>query len=214
MYYFIQRTDHQVNKIRVNPKGAPSSRKSRGVLEPAQVSTVDDSLPLPHLSDHIAVATALDRTLDGTALFVLIAMYRAFWVLDRDQVDELTTLGLTPVQFNILTTLQRVGKPTAIGALGSMLIVRANYMSSNINALVGKGFIERKMNPHDSRSLLVELTKHGHAFLDQKLPSHWRRLEQLMGGLNAEERLHLVALLKKMVNSIQEAHHAMGETTG
>lgn len=180
------------------------------MLERKPPRTGSEQLPLPHLSDHVAVATALDRTLDGTALFVVIGMYRAFSVLDRDQSEELQRLDLTPVQFNILTTLQRVGKPTTIGALGAMLIVRPNHMSGNINALVDKGFISRQINPDDSRSYLVNLTKKGHAFLDRHLPAHWRRLEQLMGGLNKGQRLQLLDLLKMMVQSIQSTNGDSG----
>jgi len=153
----------------------------------------------------------MDRTLDGTAMFVVIGMYRAFSVLDRDQVEELSRLDLTPVQFNILTTLQRVGKPTTVGALGAMLIVRPNHMSGSINTLVRRGYVERQINPDDSRSVLVELTKKGMAFLEEKLPAHWRRLEALMRGLDTDQRLQLVGLLKSMVQSIQAAQDVEGD---
>ena len=155
------------------------------------------------------MATALGDAFDGTALFVVIAMYRAFYVLDRDQVEELSRMDLTPIQFNILTTLQRVGRPTTIGALGSMLIVRPNHMSGNINVLVRKSYIERRINPEDSRSFLIELTKAGRAFLRKALPPHWRRLERLMGDLDAQQRMQLVHLLKIMVLSLQHARQKL-----
>ncbi|UCV17791.1 MarR family winged helix-turn-helix transcriptional regulator [Ferribacterium limneticum] len=175
----------------------------------AEQTTLDDKfLPLPLLSCHSAVAATTDKAFDGTALFVVLAMYQAFSVLDRDQVEELAKVGLSPIHFNILATLQRANSPTTVGALSSMLFVRSNNMSGNINALIRMGLIERQVNPRDSRSFLIELTTQGHEFLNQTLPGHWSWLEQLMNRLSTKERMQLVELLKKMVNSIQAAHLA------
>jgi len=159
-------------------------------------------VPLPHLSDQVAVSAALDQQLDGSALWVLLGMYRAFGVLDRDQTDELNAMGLSPLQFNILTTLQRAKQPVTMGALASMLVVKPNNLSGNINTLVDRGLVRRELNVSDQRSLLAVLTAEGAAFLGDHLPGHWRRLERLMGGLSREQRLQLVALLKQLVGSI------------
>lgn len=161
--------------------------------------------PLLHLSDQVAIAAGLDKALDGTALWVLLALYRAFAILDRDQADEVAEMGLSPLQFNILTTLQRTRQPTTMGALASMLVVRPNNLSGNINALAERGLIRRELNASDQRSLLAVLTAEGEAFLRANLPGHWRRLERLMGGLTREHRLQLVTLLKELTSSIQQA---------
>ncbi len=163
-----------------------------------------EEIPLPHLSDQVSVSAVLDKALDGSALWVLLALYRAFGVLDRDQTEEVAQFGLNPLQFNILTTLQRTGKPTTMGALAAMLVVKPNNLSGNINTLVERGLVKRELNAADQRSLLAVLTPEGRAWLDQNLPSHWRRLERLMYGLSREKRLQLVALLKELNMSIQD----------
>lgn len=160
--------------------------------------------PLAHLSDQVAVSTALDKALDGSALWVLLAVYRGFAVLDRDQAEEVAAMGLSPLQFNVLMTLQRTGKPTTMGALSSMLVVKPNNLSGNINALVERGFVKRELNAADQRSILAVLTPQGHAFLERHVPGHWRRLERLLHGLTREKRLQLVTLLKEMVISIKD----------
>jgi DNA-binding MarR family transcriptional regulator len=163
-----------------------------------------EDVPLPHLSDQVSVSAALDKALDGSALWVLLGLYRAFAVLDRDQSDEVADLGLSPLQFNILMTLQRAGKPTTMGALAAMLVVKPNNLSGNINSLVERGLVKRELNVSDQRSILAVLTDEGHAFLQQHVPGHWRRLERLMYGLTREKRLQLVALLKEMVISVHD----------
>ncbi|ODV42060.1 hypothetical protein AWV79_30680 [Cupriavidus sp. UYMMa02A] len=150
------------------------------------------------------MSAALDAALDGSALWVLLAVYRAFAVLDRDQSEELAELGLNPLQFNVLTTLQRTRQPTTMGALAAMLVVRPNNLSATINTLSERGFVRRELNVSDQRSLLAVLTPEGEAFLSKHVPSHWRRLERLMAGLSREKRLNLVTLLKQLVLSIQD----------
>ncbi len=158
-----------------------------------------------HLSDQVAVSAALDKALDGSALWVLLSIYRTFAILDRDQADEVGEMGLSPLQFNILTTLQRTRQPTTMGALGGMLVVKPNNLSGNINTLAEKGLIRRELNTTDQRSLLAVLTPEGDAFLKAHLPAHWKRLERLMAGLTRSQRLQLVTLLTQLTDSIARA---------
>lgn len=183
----------------------PAKKKSAAAVAPS----------LLHLSDQVAVAAALDEALDGTALWVLLAMYRAFAILDRDQADEVAEMGLSPLQFNILTTLQRAHQPTTMGALASMLVVKPNNLSGNINTLAERGLIRRELNANDQRSLLAVLTREGEDFLREHLPAHWRRLERLLGGLSREQRMQLVTLLKGLAVSIaQEQERERTEGVG
>jgi MarR family 2-MHQ and catechol resistance regulon transcriptional repressor len=158
---------------------------------------------LPHLRDQVAVAAALHKALDGTALWVLLGLYRAFAVLDRDQAEEVAEMDLTPLQFNILTVLQRTGQPTTMGALAGMLVVKPTNLSGNINSLIERDLIKRKDNTQDQRYRLAVLTPKGKDFLAKHLPGHWRRLERLMDGLSPKKRIQLVDLLKELVDSIE-----------
>lgn len=165
---------------------------------------VSDELPLPHLRDQVSVSAALDEALDGSALWVLLAVYRSFAILDRDQADEVARVGLTPLQFNILTVLQRTGRATTMGALAGMLVVRPTNLSGNMNSLIDRGLVRRELNEADQRSLLAVLTPVGQEFLAEHLPEHWRRLERLMYGLSREKRLELVSLLKELALSVED----------
>jgi len=207
VYYLIHCIICVVNKIGKNPKNPLPGRSGPSANKRKSSSDSEALPPFPHLSDHTEVTAALDHAFDGTALFVVLTMYRAFSVLDRDQIEELAKLDLTPLQFNILATLQRVHSATTIGALSTMLFVRSNNMSGNVNSLVAKGLIQRQLNPLDSRSFLIDLTPQGHTFLNQHLPENWRRLELLMGELNGRQRVQLIALLKRVIHSIQCANH-------
>ena len=173
-----------------------SGHRARGTL---------DAVPLPLLKDQVAASVAEDDTLDGSALMVLLALYRAFGVLDRDQAEELGAMGLTPLQFNILTVLHRAHQPLTMGALAAMLVVKPTNLSGNISTLAARGLIRRELNVSDQRSLLAVITPEGDAFLELHLPGHWRHLERLMAELSRPQRADMVRLLKKLVNSVEAA---------
>jgi DNA-binding MarR family transcriptional regulator len=172
-------------------------------IERAELAVLKD-VTLSHLSDQVAVAAALDKALDGTALWVLLGLYRAFAVLDRDQAEEVAGIGLSPLQFNILTVLQRTSQPTTMGALAGMLVVKPTNLSGNINTLIERGLVKRELNAADQRWLLAVLTPAGKQFLAEHLPGHWRRLERLMYGFSREKRIQLVSLLKDLLLSIED----------
>ena len=205
--YVTDRIFQQLNKTGYTTQmftGTPRRRSTSLATKKA------DPLPekLPHLCDQVAASAMRHRQLEGSALWVLLAMYRAFAVLDRDQVAEVSAMGLTTLQFNILNILERAGEPMTMGALASLLVVQPNNLSSNFSALSDKGYVRRELNQNDHRSLLAVLTPEGQAFLNDKLPGHWERLEELMKLVSREERVSLVNLLKKLATSIQIAEPA------
>lgn len=140
--------------------------------------------------------------LDPSALLVVLGIYRAFAVLDRDQSEELGEVGLTPMQCNILTTLQRAQHPVTAGELAQRLVVLPNNLSRIINELVERGLVRRKPNKNDKRSLFIVLTPRGKRLLARFLPTHWERLGRILRGVSRDERIRLAALLKTLVVSI------------
>ena len=164
---------------------------------------MDEAISLSRLKDQVKASAAVYHDLEGSALWVVLGMYRAFAVLDRDQTEEVAAFGLSTLQFNILTALQRARHPMTMGALAEMLVVQPTNLSGNISALSEKGLVRRELNDNDRRSLLAVLTPGGEALLQKILPAHWERLELLMADLSRRQRLTLISLLKRMAGSVQ-----------
>ena len=162
-----------------------------------------DAISLPKLRDQVQASAEVYHDLEGSALWVVLGMYRAFAVLDRDQTEEVAAFGLSTLQFNILTALQRARNPMTMGALAEVLVVQPTNLSGNISALADKNLVRRELNDNDRRSLLAVLTPAGEALLRKVLPAHWERLELLMADLSRRQRLTLVSLLKRMAGSVQ-----------
>ncbi len=73
-----------------------------------------------------------------------------------------------------------------------------------IDGLERSGLVERKSHLEDRRMLQVQLTPQGRAFVDEKLPQHFKRFKEMIhrANLTEEERQHLKALLNKIRSGV------------
>ena len=142
---------------------------------------------------------------DSLSVLTVLAMYRAFAVLDRHQSREIAQTGLNTTQWNVLTVLHRMNGPVSMGELGQRLAVRPTNLSGIINVLVGRGLVRRLPSASDRRSLEASLTADGEQFIRQLLPDHYRQIEQLMGQIPDRERQSLVRSLARLVGVIETA---------
>ncbi len=131
-------------------------------------------------------------------------MYRCFATLDRNQQEEVRKIGLTGTQFNLLTTLERAERPVSMGEMAAMMVLKPTNLSGIVNGLAKHGLVRREVSTLDQRSFLVTLTPAGQRLLDGFLPDHWRHLERIMSGLSEGERVTLVNLLRKLMQSIDD----------
>ena len=171
--------------------------------------------PLPtRLYAQVEITAKRHKSLDRSTLHLLLAMYRCFATLDRNQSDAVSKIGLTGTQFNILTTLERVGRPISMGEMAAMMVLQPTNLSGIVNALATRGLLRREVSTVDQRSFFVMLTAAGQRLLDEFLPDHWRHLETMMNGLTEADRVSLINLLRKLMGSIEDAELAAPADSG
>jgi len=120
----------------------------------------------------------------------------------RELERKLAPLGLTPAHMPVLLALEK-GEALTQKALAERARVEQPTMTATLNRMERDGFIERRVNPEDGRSMLVKLTP---LALD-KIPL----VEQAVTALNAlvldqlapDERVQYFALLGKVVGILE-----------
>lgn len=145
------------------------------------------------------------KNLRPSTLLVLLAMYRAFGVLDKNQAEELAPSHLSNTQFNALAVLHRAKDPLTMRQLAEMMAVQSTNLSGIVKSLRLRGLVQQQVNGEDTRSLLVSLTKEGGRFMQKFLPTHWKQIENVMAGLGETDRTTLVRLLEVLVESVRAA---------
>jgi MarR family 2-MHQ and catechol resistance regulon transcriptional repressor len=85
-----------------------------------------------------------------------------------------------------------------VNDIGRKVDLTSGSITTAVDRLQARGLVSREINSEDSRSRIVELTAKGRKLIRAAFTAHAERLEKAAGGLNMEERIELVALLKKL----------------
>lgn len=119
--------------------------------------------------------------------------------LDRATDKVLSRIGLSAAKFYILVILGREedGRlpPSKIGA--RMLMERSN-LTAILDRMERDNLVVREPHPSDRRSLLIRLTDHGRAKLDEGSVLYERAIVQLVQGMSAKQIAQVENLLGKL----------------
>jgi DNA-binding MarR family transcriptional regulator len=82
-------------------------------------------------------------------------------------------------------------------------MVSSGTMTNRIDQLEKSGLVERVVNPHDRRSVLIALTGKGLALVDEAVGAHVANQQRLTEKLNQDEKAALDALLRKFLAAFE-----------
>jgi MarR family transcriptional repressor of emrRAB len=119
-------------------------------------------------------------------------------VLDATE-DYFIEHGTSQGRFTVLCLLNRnPDVPLCPADLALRAGVTRATMTGLLQGLESEGLIKRTSSTDDKRMFFVELTPKARRYLDSVLPDFFRRVGDLMGGLNDRERVTMLKLLEKV----------------
>jgi DNA-binding MarR family transcriptional regulator len=110
--------------------------------------------------------------------------------------------SVTLPQFDVLSELERVGKPLTMSQLSRELMVSNGNVTGVIDRLEKSDFVERNRAEHDRRIQYIRLTAHGRKEFRKMARRHERWLEELLADLTITDMSSLQKLLLKTRNSV------------
>ena len=101
--------------------------------------------------------------LDTTDMATIGRLKRCASLLQPRLDNTFARYALSSWEFDVLATLLRSGQPYCLAptVLFSALMISSGTMTHRMNRLEKRGLVERKDNPQDARSKLVQLTTEG-----------------------------------------------------
>jgi len=132
------------------------------------------------------------RTLDA-----YIKMMRASESITARLNKHLMDNDLTLSQFGVLEALLHLG-PLNQRALGEKLLKSGGNITMVIDNLEKHGWVKRKRNPEDRRSVLIHLTEEGRDLIETYFPKHLELIMDEFSVLSSEEKEKLGELCKKV----------------
>ncbi len=143
---------------------------------------------MPHPDPSVAVVADVVAQLDEH-------FARAFRRLRRGTARELAPFGLTGGQARALRVLARADAPVRVGDLAARLEIVPRSATAMVDALEGAGFVERRPDAADRRSVLVAVTPAGFELLERTRRARRESAEELFAALSDAQRGELLALL-------------------
>lgn len=135
-----------------------------------------------------------------------IARLGRFVALAGRVIDEtLETHDLRVPEFDVLASLRRLGSPYVAtpSELTRMLMLSPAGMTARLDRLERAGYVERRSDPTDRRSVRAVLTAAGFDLIDAAVADHLATEERLLGDLDARERVALDAALRSLVRQFE-----------
>ena len=110
--------------------------------------------------------------------------------------------GATLPRFDMMAALKRAPDGLSMGELSRRLMVSNGNVTGVAERLAREGLARRWSPPADRRSSRLALTARGRREFTAMAKAHQGWIEEMLAGLDAEEREALMALLAKVKLSI------------
>ncbi len=109
------------------------------------------------------------------------------------------SLDMPQAAATALAVIDGAGTPLTPSQIGDRVLVPSATMTSTLDLLEGRGWIERRPNPDDRRSLLIQITPAGSDAANRILAGIRKVESATLSGLTLAEREQLLELLAKVM---------------
>jgi DNA-binding MarR family transcriptional regulator len=152
--------------------------------------------------DRIVAAWQRERPdLDVGPLHVLSRVARLAKQHARIRNAAFAEHDLDAWEFDVLAALRRAGEPYELtpGQLVSETLVTSGTMTTRVDRLIERGFVQRGPDPRDRRGVLVQLTPSGRDVVDAAMSTLLDHEHALVGALPRSDRLALPDMLRRLL---------------
>ncbi|UTH76678.1 MarR family winged helix-turn-helix transcriptional regulator [Chromobacterium sp. IIBBL 290-4] len=113
----------------------------------------------------------MKKTEQASFLPVVRELSRTYQAFEQFASFNIRRLGLTPPQFDVVTTL---GNSQGMNCkeLSDHTLITKGTLTGVLDRLEDKGIVTRSMQPNDRRSVFVALTPHGQQLFNDAFPAH------------------------------------------
>ncbi|MCW2864299.1 MAG: hypothetical protein JWP48_6007 [Actinoallomurus sp.] len=121
---------------------------------------------------------------------------------------ELSELGLTYAEFDVLAALHRTGQPYRLtpSELSRSLFLTSGGISNVLQRLAVAGHVERGANPGDGRSRWVGLTEEGREVVTKALDASGRAHLEVLTGVPEEAVRRAADALREVLAIVGRRH--------
>lgn len=142
-----------------------------------------------------------EATFEQRFFSLLMRIYRHLLQHAEQNTDRET---LSPSQLWFLKRLFDAGAPQPISFFADGIFSNRSNASQMIDRLEAEALVCRVRNPHDRRSVLVELTEAGVERMHRAAERHQQLAQELLEPLTEEERADTLRIFERVLSLLQD----------
>ncbi len=131
---------------------------------------------------------------------VVKKLVRAYQTFEGYSSAHIRSMGLTPVQFDVIATLANQ-EPMTFKILGEKTLISKSSLTGVVERMLQKGLISSEFNEDDARSQKLTLTAKGQKVFEKVFPEHLSHLKIAFDRLDQNEIAEIEHALQT-INSI------------
>src|SRR5690625_459486 len=138
-----------------------------------------------------------EREEEELSLKLFVVLTRAFESIKRRAEEDIKCLGLNPTEFAVLELIYSKGEQP-IQKIGEKVLIASSSITYVVDKLEKKNLLQRKPCPKDRRITYATITEKGIALMDDIFPKHKAAIQNILGGLNDNEKESMIEQLKRL----------------
>ncbi|GEL76646.1 MarR family winged helix-turn-helix transcriptional regulator [Tenuibacillus multivorans] len=131
------------------------------------------------------------------SLKLFIVLTRTLDAIEKRVLEDIKCLGLNPTEFAVLELIYNKGDQP-IQKIGEKVLIASSSITYVVDKLEKKNFIMRKPCPTDRRITFAAITSEGKDLMDDIFPKHKMAIQQILAGLDTNEKETMIQQLKKL----------------
>jgi DNA-binding MarR family transcriptional regulator len=176
------------------------------IQEMAHCYSGENTMPKQDRVDEILRQWERERPdLDVSPMGIIGRISRAERLIDSRMKAASLNFRLERWGFDVLATLRRTGEPYHLTPtqLFRALMLTSGAITNRIDRLEEAGLVERLLDPHDRRGVLVSLTRRGLKLIDRAVTAHMHEEEKMLAPFSAHDRVTIARLLRALVLQLE-----------
>ena len=134
----------------------------------------------------------------GSGVHVFLVLWKAARAVEAYAEASIAQSEMCGSDFAVLEALLHKG-PLPINEIGKKVLLTSGSITTAVDRLADKGFVERRAHGTDRRAKIVHLTKEGTKLITRVYADHAADMERLASAsLTKKERETLIQLLKQI----------------
>ncbi|TRM11225.1 MarR family transcriptional regulator [Lentibacillus cibarius] len=131
------------------------------------------------------------------SLKLFIVLTRTFNSIKKRVEEDIKCLGLNPTEFAVLELIYNKGDQP-IQKIGEKVLIASSSITYVVDKLEKKKLLNRKPCPTDRRITFATITSDGKELMDEIFPEHKLAIQQILAGLDTNEKEAMIQQLKKL----------------